>query len=59
MTVKKMQNDVKFEKTTKTEIRFPTKWITYLGKDWKSWILDAMAEKIANQKAGENEVNRA
>ena len=52
-------NDVKFEKTTKTEIRFPTKWITYLGKDWKSWILDAMAEKIANQKAGENEVNRA
>ena len=59
MTVKKMQNDVKFEKTTKTEIRFPTKWEPYLGKDWKAWILDAMAEKIANQKAGENEVNRA
>ena len=51
--------EVTFEKTTKTEIRFPTKWEPYLGKDWKAWILDAMAEKIANQKAGENEVNRA
>ena len=52
-------NEVKFEKTTKTEVRFPTKWVQYLGKDWKAWILDAMAEKIANQKASENEVNRA
>ena len=44
-------NEVKFEKTTKTEIRFPTKWVKYLGNDWKAWILDAMAEKIAREKA--------
>ena len=44
---------VKFEKTTKTEIRFPTKWEPYLGSDWQTWILDAMAERIATHKANE------
>ena len=51
---------VKFEKTTKTEIRFPTKWEPYLGRDWQTWILDAMAERIATQKvnAGYNPEGR-
>lgn len=45
--------DKKFEKTTKVEIRYPTKWEKYIGKDQKAWIIDAMAEKIAVQKVQE------
>lgn len=45
-----MKEGKPFEKTTKTEIRFPTQWEKYMGDDWQSWIIDAMAEKVMIEK---------